>query len=46
VVASGVSMDEVFAPPLLEGGYRKKYYRAISRLDALARVGSGLAETD
>ena len=46
VVASGVSMDEVFAPPLLEGGYRKKYYRAISRLDALAREGAGLAETD
>ena len=46
VVASGVSMDEVFAPPLLEGGYRKKYYRAVSRLDALAREGAGLAETD
>jgi len=46
VVASGVSMDEVFAPPLLEGGYRKKYFRAISRLDALAREGAGLAETD
>ena len=46
VVASGVSMDELFAPPLLEGGYRKKYYRAVSRLDALAREGAGLAETD
>jgi cell division protein ZapE len=44
VVASGVSMDEVFAPPLLEGGYRKKYFRAISRLDALAREGAGLSE--
>ena len=44
VVASGVSMDELFAPPLLEGGYRKKYYRAISRLDALAREGAGLSE--
>ena len=44
VVASGVSMDELFAPELLEGGYRKKYYRAISRLDALAREGAGLAE--
>ena len=37
VVASGVPLDEVFAPPLLEGGYRKKYFRAISRLVALAR---------
>jgi cell division protein ZapE len=44
VVASGVNMDELFAPELLEGGYRKKYYRAISRLDALAREGAGLTE--
>jgi len=44
VVASGVSLDEMFAPELLEGGYRKKYYRAISRLDALAREGAGMAE--
>ena len=44
VVASGVSMDELFAPELLEGGYRKKYYRAISRLDALAREGAGAGE--
>jgi cell division protein ZapE len=44
VVASGVSMDEMFALDLLEGGYRKKYYRAISRLDALAREGAGLEE--
>jgi cell division protein ZapE len=44
VVASGVDMDEVFAPELLDGGYRKKYYRAISRLDALAREGAGLGE--
>jgi cell division protein ZapE len=44
VVASGVGMDEMFAPDLLEGGYRKKYYRAISRLDALARGGAGLEE--
>jgi len=39
VVASGVTFDELFAPPLLEGGYRKKYYRAVSRLVALAREG-------
>ena len=44
VVASGVSLDEMFAPELLEGGYRKKYYRAISRLDALAREGAGLED--
>jgi cell division protein ZapE len=42
VVASGVTFDELFAPPLLEGGYRKKYFRAISRLVALAREGAAL----
>jgi cell division protein ZapE len=40
VVASGVTFDDLFAPALLEGGYRKKYFRAISRLVALAREGA------
>ncbi len=40
VVASGVTFDRLFAPPLLEGGYRKKYFRAVSRLVALAREGA------
>ena len=40
VVASGVTFDALFAPPLLEGGYRKKYFRAVSRLVALAREGA------
>jgi cell division protein ZapE len=44
VVASGKTFDELFAPPLLEGGYRKKYFRAVSRLVALAREGAGLAD--
>ena len=43
VVASGVSFDALFAPGLLEGGYRKKYHRAISRLVALAREGDALS---
>jgi cell division protein ZapE len=43
VLASGVTFDALFAPPLLEGGYRKKYYRAVSRLVALAREGAALA---
>jgi cell division protein ZapE len=42
VVASGVPFDQVFTPEMLRGGYRKKYYRAISRLVALAREGEGL----
>jgi cell division protein ZapE len=37
VVAGGERLDEVFAPEMLKGGYRKKYYRALSRLIALAR---------
>ena len=42
VVASGVPLDQLFTADLLRGGYRKKYYRAISRLVALAREGAGL----
>jgi len=42
VVASGVPFDQVFAEPLLDGGYRKKYLRATSRLVALAREGAAL----
>ncbi|CAL9594481.1 cell division protein ZapE [Streptomyces albus] len=39
VVASGVPFDALFSQEMLEGGYRKKYFRAISRLTALARDG-------
>jgi cell division protein ZapE len=39
VVASGVPVDQMFAEEMLEGGYRKKYFRAVSRLTALARDG-------
>ncbi|MBN9177205.1 MAG: cell division protein ZapE [Microbacterium sp.] len=35
VRATGRPLDEVFAPEMLGGGYRKKYLRAISRLNAL-----------
>ena len=37
VLASGAPLGEVFTPELLRGGYRKKYFRAVSRLTALAR---------
>jgi cell division protein ZapE len=37
LVLSGVPLDAVFAADLLSGGYRKKYFRAVSRLVALAR---------
>jgi len=38
VTVSGVKLDEVFSAEMLEGGYRKKYLRAISRLLALSRA--------
>ncbi|HEX5569318.1 MAG TPA: cell division protein ZapE [Streptomyces sp.] len=37
VLASGVPFDRLFGEEMLKGGYRKKYFRAISRLTALAR---------
>ena len=43
VVASGVPLDRLFAGDMLQGGYRKKYFRAISRLTALAREGAEVA---
>ncbi len=46
VVASGVPFDRLFADDLLRGGYRKKYFRAVSRLVSLAREGSGLDGPD
>jgi cell division protein ZapE len=42
VVASGVPFDRLFSEEMLKGGYRKKYFRAISRLTALARDGREL----
>jgi cell division protein ZapE len=42
VLASGVAADQLFAPELLAGGYRKKYLRAISRLISLTQAGSAL----
>ncbi len=35
VIATGVPLDTVFAEDMLNGGYRKKYLRAMSRLIAL-----------
>ncbi|GAA2630338.1 cell division protein ZapE [Streptomyces axinellae] len=42
VLASGVPFDRLFSEEMLRGGYRKKYFRAISRLTALARDGRQL----
>ena len=45
IVSSGVPFDQVFTPEMLAGGYQKKYFRAVSRLTALAREGL-LGETE
>ena len=37
IVASGHSLGEVFTPEMLAGGYRKKYFRALSRLAAMSQ---------
>jgi cell division protein ZapE len=42
VMSSGVALDRLFAADMLRGGYRKKYFRAISRLVALARDGEAM----
>ncbi|GAA2413071.1 cell division protein ZapE [Streptomyces glaucosporus] len=44
VLASGVPFDRLFSEDMLRGGYRKKYFRAISRLTALARDARRPAE--
>jgi cell division protein ZapE len=45
VVASGAPLDGLFSADMLAGGYRKKYFRAISRLTSLARDGARLAQS-
>jgi cell division protein ZapE len=42
VLASGAPFDRLFTEDMLNGGYRKKYFRAISRLTALARDSAAL----
>ncbi|WP_125612817.1 cell division protein ZapE [Specibacter cremeus] len=37
ILASGAPLDELFTPEMMSGGYQKKYFRAVSRLTALAR---------
>ncbi|MFF5964520.1 cell division protein ZapE [Streptomyces collinus] len=44
VLASGMPFDQLFSDEMLNGGYRKKYFRAISRLTALARDAGKLVD--
>lgn len=39
IISTGVPFDQVFTPEMMAGGYQKKYFRAVSRLTALAREG-------
>ena len=43
VVATGIPLNDVFADEMLGGGYRKKYLRAISRLNALTHTAPDAA---
>ncbi|MFF8393981.1 cell division protein ZapE [Streptomyces sp. NPDC016172] len=45
VLASGMPFDQLFSDEMLNGGYRKKYFRAISRLTALARDAARLTNS-
>jgi cell division protein ZapE len=38
VAAAGESLGAIFTPEMLKGGYRKKYFRSLSRLAALAEM--------
>lgn len=38
VLIAGITVGEVFSSRLRKGGYRKKYYRAMSRLQALTEL--------
>jgi cell division protein ZapE len=42
VLTSGVDVADMYSEELLRSGYRKKYYRSLSRLSALARDGASL----
>lgn len=43
ILSTGVPFDQVFTEEMMAGGYQKKYYRAVSRLTALAREGGEAA---
>jgi cell division protein ZapE len=38
IVNTGIALDEVFDDTMVNGGYRKKYLRATSRMVALTRL--------
>lgn len=43
VLLGGSGLHDLFTPAMLAGGYRKKYYRTLSRLGALETMGRDVA---
>lgn len=43
VLLGGSGIEGLFSPQMLDGGYRKKYFRTLSRLGALATQGNALS---
>lgn len=41
ITATGVPLDQIFSEEMLDGGYRKKYLRCMSRLVALTTADAG-----
>jgi len=42
VLASGIDLEHLYTDELLRSGYRKKYFRSLSRIGSLARDGAEL----
>lgn len=46
IAASGVPLTGIFSQEMLDGGYRKKYLRCVSRLDALTSLAHDEHDAD
>lgn len=44
IINSGHGITGIFTETMLKGGYRKKYFRALSRLATLAQLGAAMVE--
>lgn len=46
IVAQGEPLGDIFTPEMLRGGYRKKYFRALSRLASMTSEAAAAAGAD